>query len=62
MENETIEVLPTPEAVLSIKDIAARAAVGALVGIVVTEVAKYLMVKAVKRFKKPQLTIVKSEN
>lgn len=58
MENEAIEVSETPVNVMSIKEVAARAAVGALVGIAVTELASYLLRKTVKRFRKPQLTLV----
>lgn len=58
MENETIEVSETPVNVMSIKEVAARAAVGALVGIAVTELATFLMRKAVARFRKPKLTLV----
>lgn len=61
MKNETNEVSETPESAPSFIDVAARAAVTAVISVVVSAVATALLKKAVKRFRKPKLTVVTNE-
>jgi hypothetical protein len=64
MESEVTEVVETPQTqAVSYKDVAARAAVAAIVGVAVTEVVTFLLRKAVRRFHKtaPITTIVTDE-
>lgn len=52
MENETIEVVKTSEYATTFKNEAIKAATGAIIGVIITELAMFLMHKAAKKFRK----------
>jgi glycopeptide antibiotics resistance protein len=58
MENETIEVIPTPVSTMPFKNVAINAVTGAVIGAVVGEILMFVMSKVARKFRKTKLTIV----
>lgn len=58
MENETIEVPETPKVAFNYKEKTYEVVVGAVIGIVLTQLVPFIVVKAVNRYRRPKLTVV----